>query len=220
LSKAVSETHAGDPIPGWFQYDIDVEESFVEGSSGPSIVTRVGGFPLDLDRMYRVATKVSDLTNGQSPTLTDYYKSHPELLPPKGAYVNIYSELMSYFSRNLWRRIWDAAESEMMEQVSMADGEELCDDECFAEDRLEVLDKEHSGVISLQDIVIALRDIVGISVDESEDTLAQYVHSFADIDNDGKITVRDLELFCEEIPKIYERDKWRLAYRKEANAVL
>jgi hypothetical protein len=81
LAKAISETHAGAPIPGWMQYDIDVKEEYPEGVT--SIVTHVSGEPLDLDKTYKVATKVSDLTNGQSPTLTEYYRAHPEALPPQ-----------------------------------------------------------------------------------------------------------------------------------------
>jgi hypothetical protein len=158
--------------------------------------------------MYRVATKVSDLTNGQSPTFTEYYKAHPEAKPPKGNYVNIYAELMAYFARNFWRKIWEAVEPNVM-------ASEPCDDNCLAEERFDQLDSDNDGVVSIDEIHSALRDILELSVDKDEKSLAQFVHSFADIDNDGKVTVKDLELFCEEIPKTYERDKWRLAYKKE-----
>ena len=97
LADGIQATHIGDPKPGWMQYDYGVEKN----SSG--VVTHVNGQPLDRDRIYRVATKIGDLTNGQSPPWTEYYKQNPDVLPPKGAYVNIHSELMSYFGRNLWR---------------------------------------------------------------------------------------------------------------------
>ena len=46
LDEAVTQTHAGDPIPGWFQYDSGVRE---EGGR----VVDVGGLPLEPLRVYR-----------------------------------------------------------------------------------------------------------------------------------------------------------------------
>ena len=67
----------------------------------------VAGKPLEKDAVYRIVTKVGDLTNGQSAPFTEYYTAHPEALPPKGNYLNIHSLLMSYFARNLWHRMWE-----------------------------------------------------------------------------------------------------------------
>lgn len=211
LSKAISETHGGDPIPGWMQYDIDLVQD-----AETKIVTHVAGQPLDLDRTYKVGTKVSDLTNGQSPTLTEYYEAHPEALPPKGNYVNIYSELMSYFARNLWRKIWESVEPTVVKASGSSSSE--CGDTCLSEERMDQLDLDHDGEISIPDIHSALRDIVGLSVDDTEMSLAEFVHSFADLDNDGKVTLEDFHLFCEEAQQIYEKDKWRLGYAKRGAA--
>ncbi|KAI2489583.1 hypothetical protein MHU86_25002 [Fragilaria crotonensis] len=136
-------------------------ERRVSGGVTP-IVTHVSGKPLDLEKLYRVATKVSDLTNGQSPTLTEYYKAHPDALPPKGNYVNIYAELMSYFARNLWRKIWEAVQPSPTED---------CDDTCMSEERLELLDRDHDGVIGIPEIHAALGDKLGLSVDANEMSL-------------------------------------------------
>jgi 2',3'-cyclic-nucleotide 2'-phosphodiesterase (5'-nucleotidase family) len=210
LSDAISETHSGDPIPGWLQYDQDIVEEFCD--DGPSVVTHVAGSPIDRERIYRVATKVEDLTNGQSKTLTAFFNAHPENLPPKGAYVNIHSELMSYFSRNLWRKIWEAVEPIMgsNEDCGLDEG---CDS-CMSEERFKALDLDHDGIVSVDEIHNALRDVVGLSVDDSEKSLAKFVHSFADVTRNGKVTVKDFEVFCKEIPDIYEADKWRLAFPK------
>lgn len=58
LAAGIEATHAGDPIPGWFQYDDGIVEQ--DGK-----ITMVGGKPLEADKIYRVATKIKDLTNGQ-----------------------------------------------------------------------------------------------------------------------------------------------------------
>jgi 2',3'-cyclic-nucleotide 2'-phosphodiesterase (5'-nucleotidase family) len=205
LADAISETHSGAPIPGWLQYDQDIVEEYPQ--EGPPRVTHVAGAPLDRERIYRVATKVDDLTNGQSKTLTEFYKAHPENLPPKGAYVNIHSELMAYFSRNLWRKIWEAVGP----KIGLV---EECGTDCMSEARFEALDLDHDGEVSIEEIHTALRDIVGLSVDDSEKSLARFVHSFADVTRNGKVTLQDFEMFCMEMPQIYETDKWRLAFPK------
>lgn len=207
LAKAISETHSGDPIPGWLQYDGDITEEF--GDDGLPVVTHVAGHPLDPDRMYQVATKVADLTNGQSPTFTEYYTANP--VPPKNSYVNIHSELMGYFARNLWRRIWEAAEPTMMSSATNTCNS--CDD-CFCQERFEQLDRDGDEIVSIEDIQGALRDILGFSVHGEELTLAEYVHTTADMNNDGEVTLDDFRLFSEELPSIYQKDKWRLQYAK------
>jgi len=154
------------------------------------------------------------------------YTENPEALPAKGAYVNVYAELMSFFSRNLWRKIWEAitptviaAEKGVDVQnldIDLSSLDKLCDLEsnCLPERRLSVLDVDQSGVITVHDIQRALSDILDLSVDESgtETSLAEFVHSFADADNDGVVTLEDMNSFCDEIPAIYDNQKWRLAF--------
>ena len=207
LAEGVSATHAGDPIPGWMQYDNGIHEDF---SQSPPVVTQVAGRPIDPDKIYRVATKISDLTNGQSPPWTKYYKEHPELLPPKGNYVNIQAELMSYFAGNLWKRIWDSLSEELDEDC---DAEAYTGNDCDTEAmcnpslRLETLDKDEDGILSVDEIQEALQDFAGISVDPREKTLAEFVHEFADVTGNGQVTVEDLEIFCRDLGERYEREK-------------
>ena len=158
--------------------------------------------------------------------LTIVYTEHPEALPPKGAYVNVYAELMSFFSRNLWRKIWEAITPAAIaaEQgtdvkdldLDLSSLDKLCgmQDNCLPEQRLSVLDFDHTGEVSVDDIQKALSDILHLSVDDSgmETTLAEFVHSFADADSDGVVTLGDLNSFCDEIGEIYDNQKWRLAF--------
>lgn len=113
LAKGIEYTHVeGVPRPGWFQYDDGVVELKCEDGVHYR-VTHVGGRPLDPTKMYRIATKISDLTNGQSMPLKEYFTAHPESFPSKGDYVNIQSELMSFFARCLWRKLWDVTGERM-----------------------------------------------------------------------------------------------------------
>ena len=187
LAAGIEATHEGDPIPGWMQYDEGIVEEIIDGKPK---VTHVGGKPLEPERIYRVATKISDLTNGQSPPLEKYFKEHPEKLPPKGNYVNMQAELLSHFSRNVWRKIWDAISDQISEDCGVF--------EC-PEERLAALDSTGDGTVTVADIQKALADLLGYSVDQRETSLAQFIHSFADMTGDGKITVKDFQLFCQEM---------------------
>eukprot|EP00522_Entomoneis_paludosa_P003489 CAMPEP_0172467304 /NCGR_PEP_ID=MMETSP1065-20121228/58494_1 /TAXON_ID=265537 /ORGANISM="Amphiprora paludosa, Strain CCMP125" /LENGTH=294 /DNA_ID=CAMNT_0013224409 /DNA_START=73 /DNA_END=957 /DNA_ORIENTATION=+ len=192
LSEGVQFTHSGEPIPGWIQYDDGVQQD------EENRVTHVAGKPLEANRIYRVATKVSDLTNGQCPQWTKYYTHFPQVLPPKGAYFNIQSELMSYFAQTLWRRLWDHMTDELSE--TLEDGEDiLCPIDSCPVERLDMLDNAGAGSLTVEDIQQALRDRLGLSVDDRETTLAEMVHDFADMTGNGEVTLDDFEYYCDEM---------------------
>jgi len=205
LADGIQATHIGEPTPGWMQYDFGIEE---DTTVSPPVVTKVNSRDLDREKIYRVATKIGDLTNGQSPPWTEYYKAHPEDLPPQGAYTNIHSELMSYFGRNLWRKLWDAI-SVIIEDKGMEKG-------CHCEFRLGQLDSDGDGTVTVQDLQKGLEELLGYSIDDRETTLAEFVHRFADTTGDGKVRQQDFEQFCHEILETYERDSWRLDHPKPA----
>jgi hypothetical protein len=177
------------------QYDEGIQQ---DSSTFPPKVTHVAGKPLDPNRIYRVVTKISDLTNGQSAPLTEFYEKNRHLLPPKGNYINIQSTLMSYFARNLWRRLWDATTKEISETCAI--------DGC-PEARLEVLDRSGDGVVTVDEIQYALNDLLGYSVDKREKTLAKQVLEIADTTGDKMLTLEDFEAFCDQFSEALE--EWR-----------
>jgi hypothetical protein len=113
---------------------------------------------------------------------------------------------MGYFARNLWRRLWDAISQELSETCDLSE-------DCNPKGRLAALDISGTGTVTVEEIQLALRDYLGFSVDDREMSLAEFVHSFADTTGDGKVALRDFELFCEEMKEDYEHDeKWRPSY--------
>ena len=211
LAEGIAATHAGDPIPGWMQFDDGIHEVYSDDGGAPEVMA-VGWEPIDYDRIYRVATKVSDLTNGQSPPLTEYFTKHPEALPAKGKYVNIHAELMGYFARNLWRKLWEQIGPPRPEDSDRSEVDALCGMNCDPEERLEKLDFDHDGEVSTDDIHRALKGVLKLSVDDEEKTLAEFIHSFADTNGNGHVTLEDFETFCNEMDELYEQDKWRLSF--------
>lgn len=206
LSAGVQATHSGDPIPGWMQYDDGIRQDET------GAVTHVNGERLEKNRIYRVATKISDLTNGQSPPWTEYYAQNVAALPPKGAYSNIHAELMSFFARNIWRKLWDAISEEIDDDNCSIGGTNLND--CESEKLVQAMDTSGNGVVSVEDIHRLLKDKLCLSVDEREMTLAQYVHSFADTNGDGTVTKTDFELFILDMEQNYDEEEkiWRLPF--------
>jgi 2',3'-cyclic-nucleotide 2'-phosphodiesterase (5'-nucleotidase family) len=194
LAAGIESTHQGDPKPGWMQFD----EGIVMDDS--KNVVMVAGAPLDPHRIYRVATKISDLTNGQSPPLKEYFLAHRELFPSKGDYINIQSELMGFFARNLFRKLWKATGKHMssddlldLEEEGKSKAEML---ELESQLRFSVLDQNGDGILSVEDIHVGLRDYLGLSVYGEEMKLAKIIHDYADVTENGYVTVDDFEVFC------------------------
>lgn len=155
------------------------------------------------------ATKISDLTNGQSPPWTEYYTNNKAALPAQGAYTNIHAELMSFFARNIWRKLWDAISEEVEDGCSIGSTED-----CAPEEMLGAMDVSGDGIVSVEEIHTLLKEKLGVSVDDREMTLAQYVHSFADTNGDGTVTKQDFALFIQDMEQNYdeEEDIWRLPF--------
>lgn len=61
---------------------------------------------------------------------------------------------------------------------------------------MDILDLNDDGIVCVEDILAALRDVAGVSVHEDELELAKFVHSFADVSGNGRVTIRDFEAFC------------------------
>ncbi len=194
LAAGIESTHQGDPKPGWMQFDEGIT------MDDKRKIVMIAGAPLDPSRIYRVATKISDLTNGQSPPLKEYFLAHPELLPSKGDYINIQSELMGFFARNLFRKLWKATGKYMSTEDLLDLEEEGCSkaemSELESQLRLSVLDQNGDGILSVEDIHIGLRDYLGLSVYEEEMSLAKIIHGYADVTDSGRVTVEDFEIFC------------------------
>ena len=130
--------------------------------------------------------------------------------------MNIQSDLMAFFARNLWRKLWEATGLRIHDSN---DSSNLSEDECSIETcdpegRLSTLDSDGDGIVTPEDIQHALRDFLGLSISEDETTLADYVYSFADTTGDGTVTTEDFEIFCTEMPQEYKNQKWRLAFPK------
>jgi hypothetical protein len=113
----------------------------------------------------------------------------------------------------MWRKIWEAIAPHPCDHESS--------ENCYPERRLAALDLEETGEVSIDDIHSALRDVVRLSVDEEERSLAQFVHSFADADGDGRVTIADFNALCDEImPAIYANQAWRLAFPRSEQAAV
>jgi len=168
IAQGIKATHDG-PRSGYFQYDDGVLED------SEMNVLRVSHSPLEPNRMYRVATKIPDLTNGQSPPLKKYFSARMHELPSEEVLFNIHVVLMSHFARTAWRRIWRMGDTTGDGKIN----------------ELEAIDLDCDGKITLDDIKRCVQKL-GMQTHEDADTLAEYIFKYADHDGDGRIGSKDL----------------------------
>ena len=113
---------------------------------------------------------------------------------------------MGYFSRTLFRKLWDAvgkkigsAMKKVASNPSLIENVEVLK-KVESGLRLNVLDVDGSGTVSVDEIHDALRDLLGLSVHDENKTLAEYVHAHADVTGNGIVTREDFEHFCTVLP--------------------
>ena len=68
-----------------------------------------------------------------------------------------------------------------------------------AADYLDVLDQSGDGTVTVEEIQLALRTMLGISIDKREKTFATFIHNYADTTGNGKVTITDIRHFMEEL---------------------
>ena len=187
IREGVKHLHSQGFSSGWIQYD----EGIVENERGE--VTHINGEELDPLRTYRVATKIVDLTYGLCPQWQEYFAQNPHLLPCKeSSSINIHTALMHMFASDHLEKLWESSRSPV--------------------DMLHRLDRSRKGFAAVDDFWNSLEDL-GLSVDKHEMSLASWVHSLADMDGDGKVTLSDLALLHAERGDFEQSaSRWELAF--------
>ena len=62
--------------------------------------------------------------------------------------------------------------------------------------------RDGTGYVTVEDIQYALKEKLGYSIDKRENTLAKFVHQFADQSGDGRVTKKDFEILCEQMNEL------------------
>jgi hypothetical protein len=130
--------------------------------------------------------------------MKEYYISYPELLPLKGQFINIHSELMNFFAHRMFHKLWEAtAELIPDPEVITEDASHLVNMDCIeGKLRLSVLDRDNDRFVTVDDIHVGLQDFLGLSVDDNYNLLVTQVHACADVTGNGKFSIEDFEIFC------------------------
>ena len=72
------------------------------------------------------------------------------------------SELMKFFARNLWRRLWDATAEQMPDLEESGADSDSTDTETESRLRFSVLDRDGDGIITVEDVHFALKESHGL----------------------------------------------------------
>lgn len=151
LKMGLRETW-GVPNPGWMQYDDGVhidQDGFVE---------KVNGQPLDIAKVYKVASIVDFWRKRDAPTIGAYFEVNPSQLPEHDSGQPIHALLIRLFAMEIWARIWKA--------LSINPEEGKIDADAFAR-----MDFDGDGKLSKQDIRKAIENIAGLETFGGQDVV-------------------------------------------------
>mmetsp|Transcript_54264 Transcript_54264/g.126338 ORF Transcript_54264/g.126338 Transcript_54264/m.126338 type:complete len:612 (+) Transcript_54264:138-1973(+) len=151
LKVGLRETYAA-PNPGWMQYDDGVE------LDQDGFVTHVAGQPLDLSRVYKVASISDFWRKRDSPTIGSYFELHPDLLPEPDSGVPMHACLIRLFAAQIWARIW--------KKLGIEPGNGEIDDETFKR-----MDLDGDGKLSREDIKKSIEGIAGMETFTGQDVV-------------------------------------------------
>jgi len=140
------------PNPGWMQYDDGVivdKDGFVE---------KINGQPLDIAKVYKVASIVDFWRKRDSPTIGAYFEVNPSQLPEHDSGQPIHALLIRLFAMEIWSRIWKA--------LSINPEEGRIEADAFAR-----MDFDGDGKLSREDIKKAIENIAGLETFAGQDVV-------------------------------------------------
>jgi hypothetical protein len=141
------------PNPGWMQYDdgVQLDEQGLE-------VTHIGGEPIDLARVYKVASISDFWRKRDAPTIGAYFELHKDLLPEPDSGRPMHVVLLRLFAMEIWQRIWKEL------QVDFAKG-------TMSDDAFKRIDKDGDGRLSRADLKHAIETVVGLETFAGQDII-------------------------------------------------
>lgn len=157
LKYGLRETWAA-PNPGFMQCDDGVEVD------DELFVTHVGGEPIDLTRVYKVASISDFWRKRDAPTIGAYFELHPELLPEPDAGIPMHALLVRFFSMEIWIRIWRSL------RVNWEEG--TIDEQAF-----QSMDHDGDGKLSKDDIRKSIENIAGLETFTGQDIIVDQMFS-------------------------------------------
>jgi len=151
LKVGLRETYTA-PNPGWMQYDDGVE------LDADGFVTKVGGEPIDLSRVYKVASISDFWRKRDAPTIGAYFEQQPHLLPEPDSGVPMHALLIRLFAVQIWSRIWKKL------QIDPELG-------IIPSDAFRLMDKDGDGKLSREDIKQSIEGIAGMETFAGQDVV-------------------------------------------------
>eukprot|EP00009_Paramoeba_aestuarina_P011891 CAMPEP_0201535680 /NCGR_PEP_ID=MMETSP0161_2-20130828/59746_1 /ASSEMBLY_ACC=CAM_ASM_000251 /TAXON_ID=180227 /ORGANISM="Neoparamoeba aestuarina, Strain SoJaBio B1-5/56/2" /LENGTH=198 /DNA_ID=CAMNT_0047940991 /DNA_START=985 /DNA_END=1581 /DNA_ORIENTATION=+ len=171
LAEMIPETQYG-PNPGYLQYD----DGVVQDETGK--VIKLCNKDVEPDRLYATAICVWDLTAGSSKTLKDYFASRPTEIPTAEACWPVYSSLISFFARNMWKKVRSLID---------LDGDGIISKEEFSK-----VDVNHDGKISKEELKNYVAKL-GIEIDKADEEFIHHIMIVAgDVNDDGFLDANEL----------------------------
>ena len=174
LQAAVKSTRAI-PNPYMFQCDEGVAEDSFTG-----LISLIGGAPIDLDRLYCVATTIDFTHPGGCATLLEYFSQHPDHgFTEEQALGTVYSVLVQHFAGCVWAQLFRGLDQDGDLRISA--------------DEFRRVDENDDGAIDALELLAVVAQKIGFQVDAAELEFAREVMRVAgDVNGDGLLTLAEL----------------------------
>jgi hypothetical protein len=144
----------GRPNTGWFQHD----DGIVVDEEG--YVVSVAGEPLDVHRVYTIATMEDFFRSRDGPLIGRYYEADPQGRIPKEG-TPVYDVILSSLAEQLWQVLLETLDTDESGSINEAE--------------FGALDINDSGELDREDILDALYRIAGLNTYPGEYMLVDYV---------------------------------------------
>jgi len=172
------------PGSGWFQYD----ESIVVDREGH--VVSVGGEPLELNRMYRIATFQNFFRARDGPTIGKYFEENPTKIPEEG--YSVYDLLLKHAAETFW----ETARTELD-----WDGNGFIDHEEFKR-----IDTDNNGYMDRREVVEMLEKIGNLETHIEEDIFVDHIVATATAQPSRIVTASALNAAIQKKPR--KNESW------------
>jgi len=144
------------PNPGWMQFDDGIEldqNGFVE---------KVHGKPLDVSKVYKVASIVDFWRKRDSPSIGAYFEIQPGQLPEHDSGYPVHALLIRLFAMDLWARIWKAL------GINIDSGE-------ISAEAFSRMDFDKDGKLSREDIRMSIESLAHFHTFAGQDVVVNYM---------------------------------------------
>lgn len=172
------------PNNGWVHYD----DGVLMDQNG--FITHVCGKPLELNKLYRIASGNDLKRASDGAVIGNYLKEHPEHMPIPELAIPVSFVIIHHALRTIWGKLWEALDEDKSGDLS--------------KEELARFDLDGDGNLDKSEIMAIIKKSLQWPIHESQDTLVDRI--FENVGLDGK---SEKSLSLEKLNELYQAHQGR-----------